>query len=137
MSEISGWGQHQQDSWVTRRGVVYIRKVGKVCDVGTVQDYTHFFLYCEEFTVDRGRLLDMTENIEKAEMWVESGEIKCIPGQVLIGSTYDEEVLVRKDRVAMGNCSVLNWWERRKYLMFGICWLHVFGTSLPTQSQIV
>ena len=28
-----------------------------------------------------------------------------------------EKVLVRIDRVAMGN--VLMWWERRKYLMFG------------------
>ena len=29
-----------------------------------------------------------------------------------------ERVLVRIDRVAMGN--VLKWWERRKYQMFGI-----------------
>ena len=39
-------------------------------------------------------------------------------------SGVKEKVLVRMDRVAMGN--VLKWWERWKYLMF-VTKAHVFG----------
>ena len=92
----------------------------ELCDEGVVED-VHFLLHCGEFAGGRGRLLGMIEGIERTE-WMEewrnkSDEVRVglFLGRLVAG--VKEKVLVRIDRVVMGN--VLKWCEMRKSLMFG------------------
>ena len=100
-----------------------MRKDGKceLCDEGVAEDIVHFLLYCGKFVGDIGRLLGMIEGIDGTEEWMaewrnigDEGRVGVLLGRSVAGV---KEVLVRIDRVAMGD--VLKWWERKKYLMFG------------------
>ena len=94
-----------------------------LCGGDEIEDVEHFLVRCNEFQGDRVELLERVGKVEGADMWVEAfrgaddeQRTAMMMGKQVKG--VDAVVMDRVDNLVMGE--VLNWWKKRKDLVFGI-----------------